>query len=150
MTERDNVTVFEDTIRQTLERFKPNEDLVRYYNGIEPVPADVITCPAPSARMDKEKARKIFTSRIEQIVLSAIANEAECIVLGAWGCGAFGQDPALVANSFATVLNKYSGYFREVVFAIKPTPHWGEADLYSTFVSEFNTSYKGKVREYNG
>ena len=46
------------------------------------------------------------------------------LVLGAWGCGAFGNDPNLVAECFHTVL--YGGgwirHFERVVFAIKGRP----------------------------
>jgi uncharacterized protein (TIGR02452 family) len=113
------------------------------YENVEPRKLDVITCPAPSAYLSMFEAMPIFVSRIEQIVLSAIENEAECIVLGAWGCGAFCQDPVLVADAFAEVLNKYGGYFKKIIFAIKPTPNWGERDLYDTFNVRLNRFYKG-------
>lgn len=118
------------------------------YANVEPRKLDVITCPAPSAYLSMYEAMPIFINRIEQIVLSAIKNEVECIVLGAWGCGAFCQDPVLVADAFAEVLNRYGGYFKKIVFAIKPTPNWGERDLYDTFNIRLNRFYiGGTVRE---
>lgn len=104
------------------------------YENIEPRQLDVITCPAPSALIvSDEFAHEVYERRLAQILMSAADNGAACIVLGAWGCGAFGQNPKTVASSFARVLNKYSGYFKKVVFAIKPTPMWGEGDLYYVF-----------------
>ena len=115
------------------------------YDSVEPRKFDVITCPAPKARLSPSEAVGIYVKRISQILLSAIKNDAECIVLGAWGCGAFAQNPELVACAFAVALNTYSGYFKKVVFAIKPTPQWGEKDLYDTFGNIFSRFYDGEV-----
>jgi uncharacterized protein (TIGR02452 family) len=38
--------------------------------------------------------------------------------LGAWGCGAYGNDPYVVANCFGECLDRMSGMFEEVIFAI--------------------------------
>ena len=41
------------------------------------------------------------------------------IVLGAWGCGAFGNPPAGVAAAFRRLLHyEFAGYFDRVWFAI--------------------------------
>ena len=41
------------------------------------------------------------------------------LVLGAWGCGAFGNDPARTARDFHGALaGAFAGAFEEVVFAI--------------------------------
>merc|ERR1712136_602398 len=43
----------------------------------------------------------------------------DTLVLGAWGCGAFGCDAHAMAQHFATALNQRLGeFYREVVFAI--------------------------------
>ena len=125
-----NITVFKDDTT---------------YENVSPRQLDVITCPAPSACMEESVATITFTKRIIQIVLSAIQNKVDCIVLGAWGCGAFGQSPELIARAFARVLNNYGGYFKHIVFAIKPTPNWGEDDMYNTFDEILSKHYKGGV-----
>lgn len=50
---------------------------------------------------------------------------AECgyrrIVLGAWGCGVFRNDPAAVAGAFHALLTgdgRFAGHFEHVVFAV--------------------------------
>ena len=43
----------------------------------------------------------------------------ERLVLGAWGCGVFRNDPAMVADVFSSLLEStFKGAFREVVFAV--------------------------------
>merc|ERR1719346_355651 len=46
----------------------------------------------------------------------------DTIVLGAWGCGAFGNDPQIMASLFAQVLQEepLRQLYREVHFAIPP------------------------------
>lgn len=132
--------------------YVPNVMIFRDDNTYElkkPTYADIITCPAPSCRFrDSSKALAVYEQRVEQIILSAIKNKAECLVLGAWGCGAFQQDPILIARAFVRNLNKYSGYFKKVVFAIKGTPGWGlQNTSYGTFLDVFNHEYKGLVVE---
>lgn len=52
--------------------------------------------------------------------LAAFANEGvQSIVLCGWGCGAFKNDPSVIAPIYAQLLNgKYNGVFKDVVFAL--------------------------------
>lgn len=115
------------------------------YENIEPRQFDVITCPAPSENLPDEKAVIVYMSRIQAIILSAIENGVDCIVLGAWGCGAFGQNPELIAQTFANMLNMYGGYFKKIVFAIRSTPNTFERDSYSIFRDILEDKYDGGV-----
>lgn len=118
------------------------------YHGVEPRKLDVITCPAPNVYItNREKAMDVYSRRIRDILLSAIENGAECIVLGAWGCGAFNQPPELIARAFAEELNIYANAFKQIIFAIKPTPT-GDARCSATFnifKDVFNNYFKGHV-----
>ncbi|MDO5392906.1 MAG: TIGR02452 family protein, partial [Eubacteriales bacterium] len=53
---------------------------------------------------------------------AAAANGANLLVLGAFGCGAFCNNPAVVARAYREVLDEYAGYFDQVVFAVYCTP----------------------------
>ena len=111
-----------------------------------PFKYDIITCPAPSCHLYPNQALFIYDRRIEQIVLSAIKNNVECLVLGAWGCGAFRQDKILIARSFIAILNMYSGYFKSIVFAMKKTPGWNQKEsAYNVFLNEFKYYYHGRT-----
>ena len=54
--------------------------------------------------------------------MSILATTRACgysaLVLGAWGCGAFHNDPERTARDFRTALREQAGAFAEVVFAI--------------------------------
>jgi uncharacterized protein (TIGR02452 family) len=47
----------------------------------------------------------------------AAANGHRQLILGAWGCGVFGNDPAVVAGAFLGVLSA-APWFERIVFAV--------------------------------
>ena len=112
-----------------------------HYNDVTPYHMDVITCPAPSRPTDE----KLIYDRVEKIIKVAALMKVDTLILGAWGCGAFGQSPDLVARAFADILNNYGGNFKKVVFAIRPT--YGEtlSVTYKVFDAVLNKYYKGGV-----
>lgn len=99
----------------------------------EPFMTGVITIPAPNrmgAAMlasDKQIAETMLR-RIRIMLLIARENGYKNLVLGAWGCGAFHNDPVKVASYFKTVLmdEGYCKFFDEVCFAI-----YGKEDGYN-------------------
>lgn len=93
----------------------------------EPYLCAFITCPAVNARVALERdpgcrpaIRTAMARRIERVLAIAAAHDHAHLILGAWGCGAFGNDPREIASLFHAAL---SGPFREVfagvVFAIR-------------------------------
>lgn len=81
---------------------------------------DFITCAAPVAsRIGVERAAGLLRERIGRVLHVAHAHGYESLVLGAWGCGAFGCDPRLTAAAFRDWLeSSFAGAFDRVVFAI--------------------------------
>jgi len=79
-----------------------------------------ITCAAPVAtQMDKRLAARLLAKRIERVLDIAHSLGYKQLILGAWGCGAFGNDPLETAQSFRDVLEgKFPNAFSEIVFAI--------------------------------
>jgi uncharacterized protein (TIGR02452 family) len=87
-----------------------------------------ITSPAPNAGAIKtnqpeslELIPSVLTGRAAKILTLAERHKHTRLVLGAWGCGVFKNDPAIVAKSFAVHLahgGSFSGMFERVVFAI--------------------------------
>ena len=95
----------------------------------KPVTASVITIPAPNrfgAAMfvSNKKIAEVMIRRIRIMLIIAVQNGYKNLVLGAWGCGAFGNNPQNVAQYFKTVLidEGYGKFFEEVCFAIYGNP----------------------------
>jgi uncharacterized protein (TIGR02452 family) len=119
-----------------------------YYFFLEtPFELSIITCPAPnissmktpkSWQEDEELAATLDTvlfRRATKILEVAAAHGHKNIILGAWGCGAFGNDPKQVAKAFKEALTKVPA-FEHVCFAVYDTrqpPH-----LFDTFKEVFN------------
>ena len=60
-------------------------------------------------------------SRIEKLLALAVVRGYETLILGAWGCGVFRNEPDSVAAWFAEQLTGdgiYRAAFRRVVFAV--------------------------------
>lgn len=98
---------------------------------------DVITSPSPCGNVGGVES--ILEHRMRGIFKVAHYYGVTSIVLGAWGCGAFGQNPEVVAKCFANVLKELP-LFDEVVFAIRPTAvrdYWDDV-TFSAFAKQFN------------
>lgn len=95
---------------------------------------DVITCAAPNLRDNPSNAYnaetgdcskityaelyEIHLKRAKHIMHIAAARGVNVLVLGAFGCGAFRNDPAVVAEAYKAALIEMGKYFDKVVFAI--------------------------------
>ena len=79
-----------------------------------------LTCAAPVAKsIGQPESGDLLQRRIHRILAIAHAYGYSTLVLGAWGCGAFRNDPHRTAADFRHALeNDFSGAFEDVVFAI--------------------------------
>ncbi|MBU2664283.1 TIGR02452 family protein [Actinoplanes bogorensis] len=75
----------------------------------------------------------VLERRAARILAVAAAHGHRRLVLGAWGCGVFGNDPALVADVFARAL-RAAPWFDEVVFAVLDR---GDAPIRGAFSRAF-------------
>ncbi len=92
-----------------------------------PRPVSVITSAAPVATVlhergtyDETEVRAIFRRRWANVLAVAARHGHRVLVLGAWGCGAFGNDAGLVAREAQAAIDAspHAGGFDELVFAI--------------------------------
>jgi uncharacterized protein (TIGR02452 family) len=85
-----------------------------------PWPLGILTCAAPVAREEtQDHTAKLMVSRVDRILHIAVEYGYGSLVLGAWGCGAFGNDPHRIANVFYEILSgRFAGQFDQIVFAI--------------------------------
>lgn len=98
----------------------------------EPYYVDFITSAAPNrgaiARNEPQALTQIetvFAQRIRHVLNLAAYQGCEALVLGAWGCGVFGNLPTQVANLFARELTgdgMFAQAFRHIRFSIPANP----------------------------
>jgi uncharacterized protein (TIGR02452 family) len=85
----------------------------------EPWRLGFLTCAAPYAPgTGQPRSGDLLALRIRRILDIARAYGYDALVLGAWGCGAFANDPVRTAGDFRTALEGHAGAFARVVFAI--------------------------------
>ena len=100
---------------------------------------NVITCAAPNLRekpsnkmnqsdgskaveiSDKELL-EIHEKRLTRILDIALAEGNEVIILGAFGCGAFDNNPEIVARAAKNVISIYLNAFETIEFAVYCAP----------------------------
>lgn len=108
--------------------FKSDEDLPQLMEEKDWIKADVITCAAPNLRtysgrlLSPEDQYAIHVQRARQILNVAAAHQVDYLVLGAFGCGAFSNNPTIVAHAYKKVVPEYDGVFKEIHFAVYTNP----------------------------
>lgn len=99
--------------------FSPN---IVFERGGKSAKCGVITCAAPnfgSAKnhgVTERENENALARRIDFVISIAEEQKCDTVILGAWGCGVFGQDPAVVARLFKERLKRSS--LKRAVFAI--------------------------------
>jgi uncharacterized protein (TIGR02452 family) len=93
----------------------------------EPFLVDIITAPAVNAgalqRNNPELLPELVPTmrrRIRLVLAAAARHGIDTLILGAWGCGVFANDPAQIAELFAEALAEPNirGWFRRLDFAV--------------------------------
>ncbi|WP_409236564.1 TIGR02452 family protein [Streptomyces sp. PA5.6] len=94
----------------------------------EPYTVGFLTSAAPNAgvirRQAPERATAIgqaLAARAERVLETAAACGYRRLVLGAWGCGVFMNEPAQVAGAFRALLGeggRFAGQFTHIVFGV--------------------------------
>lgn len=123
-----DVPVFRDDAGDLLER---------------PWSCSFITCPAVNAKVTLARdahagpaIRDAMRERVARVLAIAAANGQSHLVLGAWGCGVFGNDPAEIAESFRESLDgAFRGVFEHVTFAVLDSSSGGR--VFGAFRDEF-------------
>ncbi|MDD6954897.1 MAG: TIGR02452 family protein [Solobacterium sp.] len=130
---------------------KTDEDLPQRMKKEDWVKVDVITCAAPDLRKKSNMHASIINNgtymndaelfgyhikRAVHILSCAAAKGADTLVLGAFGCGAFQNNPETVAKAYKTVLEIFPNVFRRIEFAIYCPPQ--DDTNYQVFKKNFN------------
>ena len=128
--------------------YSPGVPVIRDDTGIlfeVPYTIAMITCAAVNAnRVPAERRQEIgpaMMRRICKVLSVGIAHGHDGIVLGAWGCGAFGNDGHEIAGLFHTALSdKFKGAYRRVIFAVVD---WSPDHR---FIGPFEEQFQSKVQ----
>lgn len=92
-----------------------------HYKDITPFVCDVLTIAAVNLNSTFLKQDDYIELTFEKInFLFKIARnyKVDNLILGAWGCGVFKNDPEFMADSFKKVLEQYRSGFENIVFAV--------------------------------
>jgi uncharacterized protein (TIGR02452 family) len=110
-----------------------------------PYVVDFITSAAPNAGAiarnephNRWRVAPTMDERIEKVLALAAHRHGDDLVLGAWGCGVFQNDPQMVASAFFRHLGpggRFEHCFRHILFAIRASAR--EHDVYTAFVRAF-------------
>lgn len=113
----------------------------------EPWEVTILTAPAPNAgAVAKNQPQWVgrieptFRGRIEQVLSAAVAFDQTALVLGAWGCGVFRNDPADVARRFGEFLlsgGPFANAFEHVTFAILDR----DGSTIEPFIEQFKNAF---------
>jgi uncharacterized protein (TIGR02452 family) len=112
----------------------------------DPFTLSIVSAPAPNltaltGRVEGlgSLVKGILRERAIRVLNILAAHGHENIILGAWGCGAFGNDPEMVADVFKLALEKIPA-FQHVCFPVYDTRE--PPVLYNTFYSVLQTTSK--------
>lgn len=123
--------------------YSPNVPFFRDANNLfleEPFLFSIVSAPAPNLNGVRPeglqfKLKGIIRERAIRILDIAAHHGHSSIILGAWGCGAFGNNPVMIAEAFKLALEKIPA-FEHVCFAVYDTRE--PPVLYETFKQVLN------------
>ncbi|MCC6726936.1 MAG: TIGR02452 family protein [Saprospiraceae bacterium] len=109
--------------------YSPSVPILKKDDGTtvdELMKASIITAPAVNTGVIKHREPErlpeietVMKRRMEKVLAIALAHGHKTIILGAWGCGVFQNDPAEIAKCFKEVIDtRFKHDFEKIVFAV--------------------------------
>jgi len=103
-----------------------------------PYVVNIVTCPAVNMTAlqnkgaDLDVAEKVMYERMRKVLCLFAEKGCSTIILGAWGCGIFGNDSKTIANNWYKLLREegYKKYFKQIIFSVLDT---GRGSTYAIF-----------------
>ncbi|MCD8328939.1 MAG: TIGR02452 family protein [Ruminococcus sp.] len=132
--------------------FSPNVEVIKSVSDPldAPFPVSVISCAAPMVRlglegMSQQEYEAMLLNRINGILLVAASCGYRHLILGAFGCGIYGNDATLVSDLFARAIRYFSfngkdssQLFDSIQFAVlcRPEKDYNFKEFYRNFGEE--------------
>ena len=129
---------------------KTDEDLPQRMDKKDWVEVDVITIAAPDLRKssniyfglvnggDNMNDAELFGYHVKRAIhmfTVAASKGVDILVLGAFGCGAFQNNPEVVARAYKIAIQEFPKVFKKIEFAVYCPP--GGSKNYEVFLSTF-------------
>ncbi|MCD8190903.1 MAG: TIGR02452 family protein [Clostridiales bacterium] len=94
----------------------PNVEVIKDASSeplAQPFPISVMSCAAPMVRlglegMSQQEYEQMLYGRIQGMLLVAASQGYRHLILGAFGCGVYGNDAALVSDLFARAIREFT------------------------------------------
>lgn len=122
--------------------FKTDTDKPELMSQNDWYKVNVLTCAPPDFRKDPMRifeAKAVFISRLERILQIAAMNGNDVLILGAYGCGRFRNDPVLAAVAMKEAISSYRYLFDTIEIAVCDKGTGGKQN-YQAFLDVFGTN----------
>lgn len=88
----------------------------KHLDPVSPFAVGVVTVPAV---VNPAPDEPLVGGKVRRILEIAADNDHSTLILGAWGCGVFNNDPVKISELFMTHLNgDFKGVFKKVIFGV--------------------------------
>jgi uncharacterized protein (TIGR02452 family) len=133
--------LFKDKYLIFSEKIEIMRNAHRNYEFIDPISINVVSSAAPvfnqynNYNYKPEDIRKIFTSTF---TIPAIEYDQNIIILGAWGCGAFRNDPDVISDIMINVITQYKKLYDIIIIAVPNNSYINSSESnYNVFKKNF-------------
>jgi len=95
-----------------------------HYQYMKPTTIDVVSVAAINLNfqrdLDDTEYLNVMMNKMRLMLTLPVQHDCENIILGAWGCGVFNNDPNKVSEMFKNVMirENFGGFYKNVVFAV--------------------------------
>jgi uncharacterized protein (TIGR02452 family) len=98
------------------------------------IEVSVVSAAAQNLRIE-DFNEELVIDTLKNIFISVIQHlpETDTLILGAWGCGAFRNDPIVMSKIMNNITQQYGGYYKNIIYAIPSGPN---ASVFNKFIKQ--------------
>ncbi len=119
--------------------FKSDDSEMKLLDKSEWFNVNVLTCAAPDLYdkdISDDELFELHVKRWQRILSVALKNGCTTLVLGAFGCGAFRNNPEIVAKAAKQIVDEFKGYFKCIEFAVACKDDWTNYEVFNKYLLE--------------